>query len=200
MGCVLMLGAIMLFEYLISATALAFTTSKSNSRNFLLFCILGLAGFEVRLLSFLPEPELLRGVIAFSCIIKLLHFVSLFLVLRVEINQLVEEVKSSSSFSRFCAGLNCVTSTRGIGTPWEVKNVSNSDEPTNGKAAFIVKAAITLAWQYLVLDLLNFGALKYFHRNWPDALAEGTEFLNSGSTSALLHISDQSALTFFDGV
>ncbi|KAJ5612755.1 hypothetical protein N7510_005949 [Penicillium lagena] len=183
MSCLWALGAIVFCEYLVSSTALAFTTRESSSRQLSILCLFVLAILEIRLLSFLPGPELLRGVIAFSCIVKLLHFISLFLILRLEIHQLIDTA-SGSSFTRLCAGLNCVTSTRGIGTPWEVKTWPHCREPPKGQ--YIAKTIIVLGWQYLALDLLNFGALKYFHRNWPDALAAGAEYLGPGSTKEQL--------------
>lgn len=183
MSCLWMLAAVLLSQYLISSISLAFTARESTSRQLSILLLLVLAILEIHCLSFLPGPELLRGVFAFFCIVKLLHFICLFLVLQVEIHQLVQTT-SSSFFTRFCAGLNCVSSTRGIGTPWEVKTWSRSQEPPKGQ--YIAKAIIVLSWQYLALDLLNFGAVKYFHRNWPNTLAAGAEFLSPGSTKEQL--------------
>lgn len=183
MSCLWRLGILVLCEYLVSSTALAFTVRKSILRRLCTLCLIVLAILEIRLLPLLPGPELLRGVFAFSCIVKLLHFFSLFSILQVEIHQLIN-TPFGSSFARFCAGLNCVTSYRGIGTPWEIKTWSDCREPSKGR--YITKNVIVLGWQYLVLDVLNFGALRYFHLNWPDALAAGAEFLSAGSTKEQL--------------
>ncbi|KAJ6040800.1 hypothetical protein N7444_009705 [Penicillium canescens] len=183
MSCLWMLAAVLLSQYLVSSISLAFTARESISRQLCIFFLHVLAVLEIHCLSFLPGSELLRGVFAFFCIVKLLHFISLFLVLQVEIHQLVQTA-SSSFFTRLCAGLNCVSSTRGIGTPWEVKTWPRRREPPKGQ--YIAKAIVVLSWQYLALDLLNFGALKYFHRNWPNTLAAGAEFLSPGSTKEQL--------------
>ncbi|KAL2815871.1 hypothetical protein BDW59DRAFT_166605 [Aspergillus cavernicola] len=164
-------------EYSISSIALAFTSSESNLRKLCLLCLLLLGVFEIRLLSSLPGPELLRGVFAFSCFVKLLHFISLFLLLRVEINQLVPPAGDSHA-TRLRAALNCLTSTRGIGTPWEVKTWSRRAGPPKGQ--YVARTLTVLVWQYMALDLLNFGAVRYFHREWPGILDVGAEFLSSG--------------------
>ncbi|KAJ6011367.1 hypothetical protein N7451_002779 [Penicillium sp. IBT 35674x] len=182
MSCLWRLGTLMLCEYLVSSAALAFTTKKSNLRRLCILCLVLLAIPEIRLLSFLPGPELLRGVFAFSCIVKLLHFISLFLILKVEIHQLIDP--ASSYFARFCAGLNCVTSPRGIKTLWEVKTWPECRELP--KHRYIAKNVIVLAWQYLLLDVVNFGVLKQFHLHWPGALAAGAEFVSAGSTKEQL--------------
>ncbi|KAJ5541534.1 hypothetical protein N7494_006610 [Penicillium frequentans] len=178
MSCLWGLGTLMLCEYLVSSAALAFTTKGSNLRQLCILCLVILAIPEIRLLSFLPGPELLRGVFAFSCIVKLLHFISLFLILQVEIHQLIDP--AGSYFARFCAGLNCVTSPRGIRTPWEVKTWPECRQLP--KHRYIAKNVMVLGWQYLLLDVLNFGVLKYFHFHWPGALATGAEFASASST------------------
>ncbi|CAG8896927.1 unnamed protein product [Penicillium egyptiacum] len=183
MECLWILATILFFQYLVSSISLACTARKSTSRKLCILSLLILAVFEIHCLSFLPGPELQRAVIAFSCIVKLLHFISIFLILQVEIHQLVQTV-SGSFLTSLRAGLNCVTSTRGIGTPWEVISWPHCREPTKGQ--YIANAIIVLSWQYLALDFLNFGALKYFHHNWPDTLAAGAEFLNPKSTKEQL--------------
>ncbi|KAJ5091013.1 hypothetical protein N7532_009697 [Penicillium argentinense] len=135
-------------------------------------------------------PELLRGVFAFSCFIKTLHFVSLFLILHVEISQLLPQTRKPSA--RFLAALNCVTSTRGIGTPWEVKtwtyrdHASPPNQPPKTKWAYITRTLLTLIWQYTALDLLNFGTVLYFQREWPGALAAGAELFGPASSKGQL--------------
>ncbi|KAF9890732.1 hypothetical protein FE257_005598 [Aspergillus nanangensis] len=183
MSCLSMLATVILCEYLVSSAALAWTPRQSTWRQVSIVSLILLAIPEIRLLSFLPGPELLRGVVAFSCLIKLVHFSSLFLVLQVEIHQLVAHPASASSLTRLGAALNCVTSTRGIGTPWEVKKTGPSCRESSHKTPpYLVKSLLALVWQYMAIDLLSFGAVKYVHREWPGALATGAEFLGPGST------------------
>ncbi|KAL4944605.1 membrane bound O-acyl transferase family-domain-containing protein [Aspergillus oleicola] len=181
-----MLVAIMLCEYLISSTALAFTTRRSRARKLCLLMLLATASIEIRLLSFLAGPELLRGVFAFSCLVKLLHFISIFHILQVEIHQILNPVTSTSRIACLRAALNCVTSTRGIGTPWEVKKRGSSPQSQRQrlkKGHYITRSLAILLWHYMALDLLNFGALRYFHREWPHVLVDGAEFLTPGSVT-----------------
>jgi hypothetical protein len=177
-------------EYIVASATLAFTAAESSLRKLCLVLLLALAILETRLLSFLSGPELLRGVFAFACFVKTLHLVSLFLILRVEITQLLAQPAKQSAC--FLAALNCVTGTRGIGTPWEVKPWTHRDraspptqtQPPNTKTRtkYITKTLLTLFWQYAALDLLNFGAVRYFQREWPGALSDGAEFLGPSST------------------
>ncbi|KAL2831309.1 membrane bound O-acyl transferase family-domain-containing protein [Aspergillus pseudoustus] len=175
-----LLVAIMLIEYLVSSTALAFTTRQSIKRQLCLLLLISLAFGEIRLLFSLSGPQLLRGVFAFSCLVKLLHFTSLFLIQQVEIQQILNPQTSKSCATRLRTAFNFLTSTRGIGTSWEVKSrrqvqhSSHARLPT--KRRYISSTILVLFWQYLALDLLGFGGLRYFHREWPDALAVGTEF------------------------
>lgn len=183
MSYLLLVLTIMLCEYVVASHALAFTARGTLSRNLCIFCLFALAAPEISYLFYLPGPELVRGVIAFSCIIKLLHFVGLFLILQVEVHQLMPQA-SSSYLSRYKAALNCVTSLRGIGTPWETRTWPPDQEPS--KYQFIAKHILVLGWQYLTLDLLNFGAVRYFHHNRPDDLAVGAEFIGPRSTKGQL--------------
>jgi hypothetical protein len=177
-------------EYLVASLTLAFTTKEASVRKLALLSLLTLVVLETRLLSFLSGPELLRGCFAFSCFVKTLHLVSLFLILRVEISQLLPQTRKPSA--RFLAALNCVLSTRGIGTPWEVKTWTHRDHasPANQhaktKGVYITRTLFTLIWQYIALDLLNFGAVRYFQQEWPDALAAGAEFLGPASSKEQL--------------
>ncbi|KAL4899813.1 hypothetical protein BDW74DRAFT_183300 [Aspergillus multicolor] len=190
MSCLLKLAATMVAEYLVASIALAFTAKESILRTLCLLSLLALAVLETRLLSFLAGPEMLRGVFAFSCFVKTLHFVSLFLILRVEITELLPQTGKPSA--RFLPALNCVTSTRGIGTPWEVKNRTHRDRaspanpPPTTKRAYIARTIVTIVWQYAALDLVNFGVVRYFQREWPSALAAGAEFLGPSSTKEQL--------------
>ncbi|KAL4984138.1 membrane bound O-acyl transferase family-domain-containing protein [Aspergillus falconensis] len=170
-------------EYFISSIALAFTAPESNLRKVCLLCLLTLTFIEIRLLSFLSGPELLRGVLAFSCFVKLLHFIGLFLILPVEMDQLAPQ-PSDSPLARFGAAFNCVTGTRGIRTPWEVKPRRSCAALPRGH--YTAKCLLVLVWRYMALDLLNFGGVRYFQREWPGALAAGTEFLGPGSTKEQL--------------
>lgn len=184
------LVAIMATEYLVASVTLAFTAKESRVRILCLLFLFSLATVETRLLSFLSGPELLRGVFAFSCLIKTLHFVSLFLILRVDISELLSKTNKPSAC--FFAALNCVTSTRGIGTPWEVKtpihqnHAPPSNHPRETKGIYIAKTVLTFTWQFTALDLLNFGAVRFFQREWPVALSAGAEFLGPGSTKEQL--------------
>ncbi|KAL2793375.1 hypothetical protein BJX66DRAFT_338835 [Aspergillus keveii] len=176
-------------EYAVASVTLAFTTAESNMRKSCLIFLLALAVVETRLLSSLSGPELLRGVFAFSCFVKTLHFVNLFLILRVEITQILPQTGTPSA--RLLAALNCVTSTRGIGTPWEVKPWTHRDRsqppaPKTTRRTYITRTLLTLIWQYAALDLLNFGAVRYFQREWPGALSEGAEFLGPASSKEQL--------------
>ncbi|KAL3485493.1 membrane bound O-acyl transferase family-domain-containing protein [Aspergillus germanicus] len=175
-------------EYAVASVTVAFTLAESNVRKLGLVFLLALAVVEARLLSFLSGPELLRGVFAFSCFVKTLHFVSLFLILRVEITQLLPQKATPSE--RLLAALNCVTSTRGIGTPWEVKPWTHRDRSQPPKprtrTQYITRTLLNLIWQYVTLDLLNFGAVRYFQREWPGALAAGAEFLGPSSSKEQL--------------
>ncbi|KAJ0415691.1 membrane bound O-acyl transferase family-domain-containing protein [Aspergillus carlsbadensis] len=179
-------------EYVVASVTLAFTAAESSLRKVCFVFLLGLAVVETRLLPFLSGPEQLRGVFAFSCFVKSLHFVSLFFILRVEIAQLLPQNATPSA--RFLAALNCVTSTRGIGTPWEVKPRTqrgrDRDQPPKSKpksrTQYIAKTLLTLIWQYVALDLLNFGAVRYFQREWPGALSASAEFLGPASSKEQL--------------
>jgi hypothetical protein len=190
MSCLPKLAATMATEYLVASVTLAFTAKESSVRKLCLFSLFSLAALETRLLSFLSGPELLRGVFAFSCFIKTLHFVSLFLILRVEISELLPQTRKPSA--RFLAALNCVTSTRGIGTPWEVKtwaycdDASPSNQPPETKGTYIARTVLTIIWQFTALDLLNFGAVRYFQRECPGALSAGAEFLGPASSKQQL--------------
>ncbi|CEJ62383.1 hypothetical protein PMG11_10884 [Penicillium brasilianum] len=177
-------------EYLVASLTLAFTTKKSSSRQLGLLSLSALVVLETVLLSAWSGLELLRGVVAFFCFVKTLHLVSLFLILRVEISQLLPQTRKPSP--RFLAALNCVTGTRGIGTPWEVKTWTHRDHasPPNRtpktKGAYIARTLLSLIWQFIVLDLLNFGAVRYFQREWPGALAADAEFLGPASSKEQL--------------
>lgn len=190
MSCLLKLAATMAAEYLVASVTLAFTAKDSSVRKLCCLSLLALAVLETRLLSFLSGPELLRGVFAFACLVKTLHFVSLFLILRVEISQLLPQIHKPPA--NFLASLNCVTSTRGIGTRWEVNtwthrgHASPPNQPPKAKGAYIARTLLTLIWQYTALDLLNFGAVRYFQREWPGALAADAEFLGPASSKEQL--------------
>ncbi|KAF3384735.1 Acetyltransferase pyr8 [Penicillium rolfsii] len=188
-SCLPKLVSLMAAEYGVASVTLAFTLTDSSLRKSCMILLAALAGVETRMLSFLTGPELLRGVFALSCFVKTLHFVSLFLLLRVEITQLLPQQATPSE--RRVAALNCVTSTRGIGTPWEVKPWTHRDRASppiktpkqQTRAQYITRTLLTLIWQYAALDLLNFGTVRYFQRECTGALSEGAEFLDPASST-----------------
>jgi hypothetical protein len=73
--------------------------------------------------------------------------------------------------------------------PWTHRDRASPSTKTQKqqtRAQYLTKTLLTLLWQYAALDLLNFGAVRYFQREWPGALAAGAEFLGPASSKEQL--------------
>jgi hypothetical protein len=161
------------------------TKSRSNMAFALLISVI-LLHIEISTLPGLYSHELLKTPHAFFSLVRTVHIINLICFLEVDKHTLARMAAGDSNKYLHAAhlALRLSTTTRGIGTIWEVKRNFPSF-PTwllakNGqiiRVRFLLRQTAILSWQYLSLDLLYHGYFAKFHELPIYKHAPGTEFV-----------------------
>ncbi|EAW16874.1 uncharacterized protein NFIA_002240 [Aspergillus fischeri NRRL 181] len=130
----------------------------------------------------------------FFSAIRTAHLMNLLCFVGLEDNSLTtkhEPGKRPGKPSRLRLALRLATSTRGVGTKWQVKNIPpfpawvTSADGSVDRMRFLIRQTAILMWQYLALDLLYFGYFARFYQLQSFTHAPGTEFLGYYNPTAI---------------
>ncbi|KAJ5602602.1 hypothetical protein N7537_005558 [Penicillium hordei] len=149
---------------------------------------------EVAAQSHFEAHPALKLTIVFFTLIKVLHFVSIFGIVRVDIDDVknpASKLSPSDTYHCTCTALRLVTSTRCIRTRWQIKGLHPSSNDfisngTNQRVRFLVRQVSIIAWQYLGIDFLYFGLLLDMQNNKLHLYRPGADFLGPRTTSEQL--------------
>lgn len=155
------------------ATIFMTTTTKSPSnRAFALLISVFLLHLEISTLPGLYSHQLLKTPHSFFSLVRTVHIINLICFLEVDKHTIARMSTGDSSKFLHAArlALRLSTTTRGIGTIWEVRR-NNPPFPTwtlakTGqiiRTRFLLRQIAILSWQYLSLDLLYHGYFAMFH-------------------------------------
>lgn len=155
------------------ATILMTTTTNSPSNMALALLIsVFLLHIEISTLPGLYSHQLLKTPHAFFSLVRTVHIINLMCFLKVDKHTIARMSAGDSSKFLHAArlALRLSTTTRGIGTNWEVKR-NIPPFPTwllakNGqiiRVRFLLRQIAIMSWQYLSLDLLYHGYFAKFH-------------------------------------
>lgn len=150
---------------------------------------------EITSLPSLYSSPVLRMPHTFFSAIRTAHLINLLCF--VDLDDKSYTIKNNAGkrcdiSSRLRLALRLATSTRGVGTKWQVKNippfpawVTSADGCSVNRMRFLIRQTAISMWQYLALDLLYFGYFARFSEIQSLTHAPGTEFLGYYSPTAI---------------
>ena len=184
-------GVLTIVQFGVSAYAIASTVRGSYLRSAMISCLIMLCCIDLVTKSQLEANLHLKCVVRFFTLIKFLHFIALFGVLDVDMNDVQDpgpNISNSIVPRRFHTALRLVTSTRCIGTKWEITGLLPASNifilgGSNQRGRFLIRQVSIIAWQYLAIDLLYI-LWRDMQRTSSHLYNPGTDFLGAGTTAA----------------
>jgi hypothetical protein len=139
-------------------TILLATTPKQSAIRYIgIACMVWIAILDVRAWS---DYMMLRVFIAGQTFMAVPQAAHLLLINPLDVNDLVREQpdRTKSLAGRLRYALDVVCLPRGVGTPRQAKGIPPfpSYPPLVSRGAFLLRQSLVLAWQYAVLDLVQF--------------------------------------------
>lgn len=182
--------------YWISCYLLVYTPPESTMRTIVGFTLIAVCVAELIVLSRIDAHPFTKSFIAFFTLIKDTHFISILSIIQPDIRRLKLHASTSPNlhrYSHFSFAIWILTSTRGIGTKWQIRNIPQGDNHfiTRGKnttVRFLIRQLSIIAWQYIALDFIYFGLLRDVQSTASHLYAFGTEMISAKTTVSHLAI------------
>ncbi|KAJ5636115.1 uncharacterized protein N7484_009428 [Penicillium longicatenatum] len=153
--------AFYLIQISIPTALLVITPKKSPLRYLAIPCMIWIANRFM--LPFAPAggPAWCQAIC--QLVIVVLQAINLLLLNPVGRQDLTKVVKNSqSTISYFFAATRALIFTRGVNTPWQVKNIPSQPRyyarrgmQVPSRSHFLLRQSVILAWQYLALDIIQ---------------------------------------------
>lgn len=150
-----------LIQNSIPAVLLVVTPKRSPLRYFGIPCMIWIA--HRFMIPFAPagSPTWCQAIC--QLVVVALQAINLLLINPLDRQDLTRVVRNSQSkISYFLAAGRALVYTRGINTPWQVKNVQSQPRyymrrgtPVPDRSRFLLRQSAILAWQYLALDIVQ---------------------------------------------
>jgi hypothetical protein len=187
----LILAAVAVVNSFITATVIISADKTSWNRLTVALAVAYLAYLEV-LAAIDFSPNLLyNGTVAAWTFVKALHLINLVWINAIDqrdLKTMAEDTKGSTTLQQLLSVLVLTFNIRGIGTPWQTKNLPSwsafyTDGKPTTRTAFLCRQLALVAWQYLALDFLFFLPTLQSPEELDNMYGKGLEFQYLGLTT-----------------
>lgn len=158
-------GCFYLFQNLIPAILLITTPKRSPLRYLAIPCMVCIASRFIRPFAPAGSPAWCQAIS--QLVIVILQATNVLLINSLDRDDLSRVARGDTSAYYLLAALQILIQTRGINTPWQVKNIppqpqyySPLGKKNLSRNRFLFRQSAILAWQYLALDIIRTASVQ----------------------------------------